>query len=357
MPRGVVWGFGVSAAHLRWFVDFLVEDGIGHPRYPVAFRAHGCSARTRRAALPLCRLRREYFQSFCTFCNFLATRLCGTRYGAGIAGARPRRTPSRRGAHRTYHTTQLCHHRKVTPSIRRVNPACASSSSDGSDATAESETSFVERDTRAWLDTMVIGMNLCPFARAAMPGTKIIVLGSHVTDMPSLHSVIEAELAILADAPTRSTRHHPRRPAPDRRRGLGRDDARWVHGGRGPGRGGRHAASDGGRGTRRRIGTGISSTSSRSTRTQSSAATSTKRTSRNRTGTYAPTSTSTKRVPKRVPRGVPSTAVSTPPSTEELRRMIEAHEGFTGGADRRADWAAANSPVVDEKSNEKALEG
>lgn len=59
----------------------------------------------------------------------------------------------------------------------------------------------MERDTRAWLDTMVIGMNLCPFARAAMPGTKIIVLGSHVTDMPSLHSVIEAELAILADAP------------------------------------------------------------------------------------------------------------------------------------------------------------
>ena len=49
--------------------------------------------------------------------------------------------------------------------------------------------------------------------------------------------------------------------------------------------------------------------------------------------------------------------MSTPPSTEELRRMIEAHEGFTGGADRRADWAAANSPVVDEKSNEKALEG
>ena len=45
--------------------------------------------------------------------------------------------------------------------------------------------------------------------------------------------------------PERSTRHHPRRPAPDRRRGLGRDDARWVHGGRGPGRGGRHAASDG----------------------------------------------------------------------------------------------------------------
>ena len=108
-----------------------------------------------------------------------------------------------RGAHRTYHTTQLCHQgRKVTPRSRRVNPACASSSSDGSDATAESETSFVERDTRAWLDTMVIGMNLCPFARAAMPGTKIIVLGSHVTDMPSLHSVIEAELAILADAPT-----------------------------------------------------------------------------------------------------------------------------------------------------------
>ena len=55
--------------------------------------------------------------------------------------------------------------------------------------------------------------------------------------------------------------------------------------------------------------------------------------------------------------GGADTAVSTPPSTEELRRMIEAHEGFTGGADRRAYLAAANSPVVNEKSNEKVLEG
>ena len=54
--------------------------------------------------------------------------------------------------------------------------------------------------------------------------------------------------------------------------------------------------------------------------------------------------------------GGADTAVSTPPSTEELRRMIEAHEGFTGGADRRADWKAANSPVVNEKSNEKDSE-
>ena len=45
---------------------------------------------------------------------------------------------------------------------------------------------------------MVIGMNLCPFARAALPGTKIIV-ASDVTDARSLREVIARELAVLAD--------------------------------------------------------------------------------------------------------------------------------------------------------------
>ena len=260
-----------------------------------------------------------------------------------------------RGAHRTYHTTQLCHHRKVTPRSRRVNPACASSSSDGSDATAESETSFVERDTRAWLDTMVIGMNLCPFARAAMPGTKIIVLGSHVTDMPSLHSVIEAELAILADAPhdppvttlvvlpptvvaaldatthggfmegavrvaEDATRHLTAQRDTEKDRDGDLIDVVPFH---------PHAIFGG--------------DVDEEDESQSNG--------------YICTYLDVDEEGAEEGAEGASTAVSTPPSTEELRRMIEAHEGFTGGADRRADWAAANSPVVDEKSNDKALEG
>ena len=41
------------------------------------------------------------------------------------------------------------------------------------DVTAEQ----VELETRAWLDTVIIGLNLCPFAKAALPGTKIVVTG------------------------------------------------------------------------------------------------------------------------------------------------------------------------------------
>ena len=235
-----------------------------------------------------------------------------------------------------------------------MNPACASSSSDGSDATAESETSFVERDTRAWLDTMVIGMNLCPFARAAMPGTKIIV-PSHVTDMPSLHSVIEAELAILADAPTDPPVTTLVVLPPTVVATL---DA-TTHG-------------------------GFMEGAVRVAEDATRHLTAQRDTEKDRDGdlidvvpfhpnaifggdvdeedesqsngyicTYLDVD---EEGAEESAEGGADTAVSTPPSTEELRRMIEAHEGFTGGADRRADWKAANSPVVNEKSNEKDLE-
>ena len=236
-----------------------------------------------------------------------------------------------------------------------MNPACASSSSDGSDATAESETSFVERDTRAWLDTMVIGMNLCPFARAAMPGTKIIV-PSHVTDMPSLHSVIEAELAILADAPTDPPVTTLVVLPPTVVAAL---DA-TTHGGFMEGA--VRVAEDAARHL----------TASRDTEKDRDGdlidvvpfhpnaifGGDVDEEDESQSNGYICTYLDVdEEGAEEGAEGGADTAVSTPPSTEELRRMIEAHEGFTGGADRRADWAAANSPVVDEKSNEKALEG
>ena len=42
-------------------------------------------------------------------------------------------------------------------------------------------------------------------------------------------------------------------------------------------------------------------------------------------------------------KGGKSDGVRSPPTTEELRRMIEAHESFAGGADRRADWRAVTA--------------
>jgi len=37
------------------------------------------------------------------------------------------------------------------------------------------EDAAVERDTRVWLERVVMGMSLCPFARASMPGLRVHV--------------------------------------------------------------------------------------------------------------------------------------------------------------------------------------
>ena len=100
---------------------------------------------------------------------------------------------------------QRCRHRlgrhREAPPSRRVRTHRAQTTSSAGASSIAADDAAVERDTRAWLDTMVIGMNLCPFARAALPGTKIIV-ASDVTDARSLREVIARELAVLAEAPT-----------------------------------------------------------------------------------------------------------------------------------------------------------
>ena len=58
---------------------------------------------------------------------------------------------------------------------RTAASASARSASDAEEDTAEEEASRVERETRAWLETIVMGLNLCPFARAALPGTTVQV--------------------------------------------------------------------------------------------------------------------------------------------------------------------------------------
>ena len=60
--------------------------------------------------------------------------------------------------------------------------------------------SRVEGETRAWLDTIVMGLNLCPFARAALPGTTVQVTRAETFE--ALRLEVRDALAALRDAST-----------------------------------------------------------------------------------------------------------------------------------------------------------
>ena len=196
-------------------------------------------------------------------------------------------------------------------------------------------------------------MNLCPFARAALPGTKILV-ASDVTDARSLREVIARELAILAAAPTAppvttlvvlppavterlgATTHEgfmegAYRCAEDATRELtaaaNEDDDDDDDAGREDGDvvdivpfhplatfGGDVSEED-------------------------------EEESRGYICTYidVPDDEQEQREEEEEAGGKGGDGVRSPPSTEELRRMIEAHESFAVGADRRADWRAVTA--------------
>ena len=60
------------------------------------------------------------------------------------------------------------------------------------------------RDTRRWLDDLVMGLNLCPFARPALPGTTVLV--SAATTPDALRLELRRELETLRRAPADSAR-------------------------------------------------------------------------------------------------------------------------------------------------------
>ena len=53
----------------------------------------------------------------------------------------------------------------------------------------------VAADVRAWLERVVMGLNLCPFARAALPGTHVVV--SKARTLEDLRAELAAELDAL----------------------------------------------------------------------------------------------------------------------------------------------------------------
>lgn len=68
--------------------------------------------------------------------------------------------------------------------------------------------------TRNWLEKAVIGLNLCPFARAVYAGDRIRYVVSEATTIEALLEVLAAELELLAEADENKTETtlliHPR---------------------------------------------------------------------------------------------------------------------------------------------------
>lgn len=56
-------------------------------------------------------------------------------------------------------------------------------------------------DTRRWIETMVIGLNLCPFARKPFAAELIRYAVTAATDAESLRAALAEELTRLASAP------------------------------------------------------------------------------------------------------------------------------------------------------------
>ena len=55
--------------------------------------------------------------------------------------------------------------------------------------------------TRAWVEHAVIGLNLCPFAKAVQVKALIRYVGTDARDTGALLAVLRAELQLLADTP------------------------------------------------------------------------------------------------------------------------------------------------------------
>ena len=108
-----------------------------------------------------------------------------------------RRAPRCRRGERARDAAEQPRRRRDARPGRTAASASARSASDAEDDTAVAER--VERETRAWLDTIVMGLNLCPFARAALPGTTVQV--THAVTLEALRLEIRDALLVLRDAP------------------------------------------------------------------------------------------------------------------------------------------------------------
>ena len=94
--------------------------------------------------------------------------------------------------------------RSVRARSRRARSALIPLRASPDASPAPDEAAAVARDTRRWLDDLVMGLNLCPFARPALPGTTVLV--SAATTPDALRLELRRELETLRRAPADSAR-------------------------------------------------------------------------------------------------------------------------------------------------------
>ena len=69
------------------------------------------------------------------------------------------------------------------------------------DASQDFDPERIERDVRRWLERAVIGLNLCPFAKAVYAKSQVRIVVSDATTERALLEQLGEEMALLRDAP------------------------------------------------------------------------------------------------------------------------------------------------------------
>ena len=63
------------------------------------------------------------------------------------------------------------------------------------------EASLIERVTRQWLEEVVIGLNLCPFARKELVNDRVRLVASSADSEEALLEALQSELRFLDEHP------------------------------------------------------------------------------------------------------------------------------------------------------------
>lgn len=72
-------------------------------------------------------------------------------------------------------------------------------------ASTESHIGKITRETRAWLEAFVVGLNLCPFARSELQQDRVRIVVSAATDDSELLERMGAEIQLLDETPSVAT--------------------------------------------------------------------------------------------------------------------------------------------------------
>lgn len=89
-----------------------------------------------------------------------------------------------------------------TPPNATSDSSCPHGAAD-LQATANPDDAIIQA-VRQWVERAVVGLNLCPFARAPLVQGRVRMVVSHATDDEGLLADLDAELAFMRDTPAQT---------------------------------------------------------------------------------------------------------------------------------------------------------